>query len=155
MLPLFASLFLNFCIFFTMNMYMQVGHYMHSDFTFWHFWPPHIGINREKIIICNMKQKSESQTNAIWAVNVKYALNISLPTVYHKQTSKMTNKWGTQCSKHTVDVSDVYRAIIETPHKWCFAGGSTLHAREPLYSKGAVIAWWLQSTSAQNSVPSC
>ena len=52
-----------------------------------------------------MKQKSESQTNAIWAVNVKYALNISLPTVYHKQTSKMTNKWGTQCSKHTVDVS--------------------------------------------------
>ena len=30
-----------------------------------------------------------------------------------------------------------------------------LHAREPLYSKGAVIAWWLQSKSAQNSVPSC
>ena len=31
----------------------------------------------------------------------------------------------------------------------------SLHAREPLYSKGAVKAWWLQSTSAQNSVPSC
>ena len=29
------------------------------------------------------------------------------------------------------------------------------NAREPLYSKGAVITWWLQSTSAQNSVPSC
>ena len=28
----------------------------------------------------------------------------------------------------------------------------THHTREPLYSKGAVIAWWLQSTSAQNSV---
>ena len=28
------------------------------------------------------------------------------------------------------------------------------HDREPLYSKGAVIAKWLQSTSAQNSVPS-
>ena len=26
------------------------------------------------------------------------------------------------------------------------------HAREPLYSNGAVIAWWLQSTRAQNSV---
>ena len=24
--------------------------------------------------------------------------------------------------------------------------------REPLYSNSAVIAWWLQSTSAQNSV---
>ena len=29
----------------------------------------------------------------------------------------------------------------------------TYHAREPLYSNSAVIAWWLQSTSAQNSVP--
>ena len=29
------------------------------------------------------------------------------------------------------------------------------HARKPLYSKDAVIAWWLQSTSAQNIVPSC
>ena len=27
--------------------------------------------------------------------------------------------------------------------------------REPLYSNSAVIAWWLQSTSAKNSVPSC
>ena len=30
-----------------------------------------------------------------------------------------------------------------------------VHARDPLYSKGAVIPWWLQSTSVQNSVPSC
>ena len=30
--------------------------------------------------------------------------------------------------------------------------GSLSHAREPLYSNRAVIAWWLQSTSAQNSV---
>ena len=29
-----------------------------------------------------------------------------------------------------------------------------IHASEPQYSKGAVIVWWLQSTSAQNSVPS-
>ena len=29
------------------------------------------------------------------------------------------------------------------------------HAREPQYAKSAVIAWWLQSTSAQNSVPCC
>ena len=29
------------------------------------------------------------------------------------------------------------------------------HAREPLYLKGAVIAWWLQSTSAQNNERSC
>ena len=29
------------------------------------------------------------------------------------------------------------------------------HAREPLYLNSAVIMWWLQSTSAQNSVPSC
>ena len=28
------------------------------------------------------------------------------------------------------------------------------HAREPLYSNSAVIAWRLQSTSAQTSVPS-
>ena len=28
-----------------------------------------------------------------------------------------------------------------------------VHAREPLYSNSAVIAWWLQSTSAQNRVP--
>ena len=27
------------------------------------------------------------------------------------------------------------------------------HAREPLYSNSAVIMWWLQSTSAQNSAP--
>ena len=27
-----------------------------------------------------------------------------------------------------------------------------MHARGPLYSNSAVIAWWLQSTSAQNSV---
>ena len=29
------------------------------------------------------------------------------------------------------------------------------HAREPLYSNSAVIAWSLQSTIEQNSVPSC
>ena len=29
------------------------------------------------------------------------------------------------------------------------------HAREPLYSNSTVIALWLQSTSVQNSVPSC
>ena len=29
------------------------------------------------------------------------------------------------------------------------------HAREPLYPKDAAIPWWLQSTSAQKSVPSC
>ena len=29
------------------------------------------------------------------------------------------------------------------------------HAREPLYSKGAVIVWWLQWTSAQKSVSNC
>ena len=29
------------------------------------------------------------------------------------------------------------------------------HAREPLYVNSAVIAWWLQSMTAQNSVPSC
>ena len=29
------------------------------------------------------------------------------------------------------------------------------HAREPLYSNSAVIARWLQSTSAHNGVPSC
>ena len=29
------------------------------------------------------------------------------------------------------------------------------HAREPLYSNSAVIARWLQSTSAQNNVPNC
>ena len=28
-------------------------------------------------------------------------------------------------------------------------------AREPLYSNSAVIAWWLQSTSAQNNVHIC
>ena len=28
-----------------------------------------------------------------------------------------------------------------------------LHSSEPLYSNSAVIAWWLQLTSAQNSVP--
>ena len=28
----------------------------------------------------------------------------------------------------------------------------TLHAREPLYTKGAVIAWWLHSTNAHNCV---
>ena len=28
-----------------------------------------------------------------------------------------------------------------------------LHASEPLYSNSAVIAWWLQLTSAHNSVP--
>ena len=33
--------------------------------------------------------------------------------------------------------------------------GSQNHAREPLYSKGAVIAWWLQTTIAQNCIPSC
>ena len=27
--------------------------------------------------------------------------------------------------------------------------GKISHAREPLYSKSAVVAWWLQSTSAQ------
>ena len=27
---------------------------------------------------------------------------------------------------------------------------ATVHAREPLNSNSAVIAWWLQSTSAQN-----
>ena len=27
-----------------------------------------------------------------------------------------------------------------------------MHTREPLYSNSAVIMWWLQSTSAQNSV---
>ena len=32
-------------------------------------------------------------------------------------------------------------------------GGGGGHAREPLYLNSAVIAWWLQSTSAQNSVP--
>ena len=26
---------------------------------------------------------------------------------------------------------------------------------EPLYSNSAAIAWWLQSTSAHNNVPSC
>ena len=29
--------------------------------------------------------------------------------------------------------------------------GTMNHTREPLY----IIAWWLQSTSAQKSVPSC
>ena len=28
------------------------------------------------------------------------------------------------------------------------------HARDPLYSNSAVIAWWLQTASAQNSVHS-
>ena len=37
----------------------------------------------------------------------------------------------------------------------CMAGDQWVHAREPLYSKVAVIAWWLQSTSAQNSARSC
>ena len=30
-----------------------------------------------------------------------------------------------------------------------------IHAREPLYSQDAVIAWWLQLMSARNCVPSC
>ena len=28
--------------------------------------------------------------------------------------------------------------------------GEPVHAREPLYSKSAVIAWWSQSTSGKN-----
>ena len=30
-----------------------------------------------------------------------------------------------------------------------------IHAREPLYTNSAVTMCWLQSTVAQNSVPSC
>ena len=37
------------------------------------------------------------------------------------------------------------------PHYW----KSHVHAREPLYSNSAVIAWWSQSTSGKNSVFMC
>ena len=30
-----------------------------------------------------------------------------------------------------------------------------VHAREPPHSNSAVIVWWLQSASVQNSGPSC
>ena len=33
--------------------------------------------------------------------------------------------------------------------------GTLSQAREPLYSNSAVNLWWLQSTRAQNSAPSC
>ena len=41
--------------------------------------------------------------------------------------------------------------VCECSINWSYSINND--ARERLYSNSAVIAWWLQSTSAQNSVP--
>ena len=38
---------------------------------------------------------------------------------------------------------------------WALLFLGVIHAREPLYSKSAVIAWWSQSTSGENGVIMC
>ena len=70
--------------------------------------------------------------------------------------SKLAERWFSTVFYIQVitDISSVYLfPAISTLLAW--SAFSNYHAREPLYSNSAVIACWLQSTSAQNSVPSC
>ena len=53
-----------------------------------------------------------------------------------------------------LSIIHVHRSGIE-PDKTLRVINTNSQAREPLCSNTAVIVWWLQSTNAQNRVPSC
>ena len=57
-----------------------------------------------------------------------------------------------QSRKLSIQVKFIASKLVHQDFK---AGDQWVHAREPLYSKVAVITWWLQSTSAQNSSRNC
>ena len=72
---------------------------------------------------------------------------------FHEKRNDLVSTRTNSADPNAIEENTVYIAtVVPTKSDSDFMFCLLSHARETLYTKDAVIVWWLQSTSAQNSV---